>query len=106
MAPEVPAPVGRRRSRTPPRRNEGRNQNGNQGGNNGNGGGKGGNKGGGGPVVKTASTYQGKTICKRYNDNRGSKGKTCPSGDKHVCDVIKDNGQPCGSTKHNRQGHR
>ena len=106
LAPEIPASVGRRRSRTPPRRNEGRNQNGNQGGNNGNGGGKGGNKGGGGSVVKTASTFQGKTICKRYNDNRGCKGKTCPSGDKHVCDVIKDNGQPCGATKHNRQGHR
>ena len=109
LAPEPPAPLGRRRSRTPPReRRSGQEKNGKNGGKNGgNGGGNGGNSGGGGSVVKTAGSYQGKQICKRWNDNRGcSSEKSCPSGGKHVCDVLKPNGQPCGSTKHSRQGHK
>ena len=100
LAPDHPAPVDRRRSRTPPRRT-GQGKNGGQGGNHGNGGGK---NDGGGSAVRTASTYQGKQICKRYNDNRGCKDKKCPN--RHVCDVIRPSGQPCGSTKHKRDQHR
>ena len=56
-------------------------------------------------------TSDGKSICKPFNDNREGRGcafgKKCNSA--HVCDVLVGTGKNqrvCGSTNHNRLGHR
>jgi len=44
-------------------------------------------------------------ICKAWNDTRGCK-RNCPKQHAHICDVVLSNGQLCGSSKHNRLGHK
>ena len=44
----------------------------------------------------TALRKGGRQICKRFNDNKGCRDQQCR--DKHVCDIILSNGQPCGET--------
>ena len=57
-----------------------------------------------------AQHFQGKPICKAFNDGRGcksrGKGKGCPNGGQHVCDVNLPSGKPSGSKNHCRSGHR
>lgn len=56
-----------------------------------------------GPTAK--EDHNGKGLCKPWNDKRGCV-TPCPHGKKHACDVVLGrNGQACGSTAHNRQGH-
>ena len=57
-----------------------------------------------------AQHFGGKEICKAFNDNRGckgrGKGKPCPNGQLHVCDVVLPSGKPCGNKNHSRKGHK
>ena len=71
------------------------------------GGGKGGGKGKGGdrPSLRLATHYEGREICKKWNDGRGCQ-KPCPQGHVHVCNAMLPNGKPCGTTGHTRiAGH-
>ena len=55
----------------------------------------------------TGSSFQGKKICKKWNDNRGcpSGESKCPEKAKHCCDALKPDGKVCGATRHYRAGH-
>ncbi|CAE8593271.1 unnamed protein product, partial [Polarella glacialis] len=51
--------------------------------------------------VRTAVTFQSQELCKKWNDQRGCPGeKEC--GKSHRCDVIKADGNTCGSKSRNR----
>ena len=50
-----------------------------------------------------ATTKDGKTICKWFNDQRGCD-KVCPKGMANVCDVSV-NGRACGAASHSRKTH-
>jgi hypothetical protein len=54
--------------------------------------------------LRTGSTYQNKTVCKAWNDNRGCKSseKDCPQRRLHMCDIQKGDGSICGSRSHTR----
>lgn len=64
-------------------------------------------KPGNGPRAQTANdTASGASICKKWNDSRGCKGKSCPQGKVHCCDVrLALGGRACGSKKHSRGQH-
>ena len=49
-------------------------------------------------------TSKNEPICKKYNDQRSctKDDRQCPERAKHVCDVVKGNGQVCGAWNHNR----
>ena len=52
--------------------------------------------------VRTATTFQSAELCKKWNDQRGCPGeKEC--GKTHRCDVIKADGNTCGSKARNRK---
>ena len=59
---------------------------------------------------KFAQHYQGKQICRAFNDGSNckgkGKGKGCPRNHLHVCDIYLPDGKVCGSKNHNRSGHR
>ncbi len=44
-------------------------------------------------------------ICKKFNDKRGCKGKTCPDGNANVCDVVITGNKVCARSDHNRAQH-
>jgi hypothetical protein len=61
-----------------------------------------------GGLVKTVSALPGgQVICKKFNDPRtcSTRERDCPEGRRHVCDVLKPNGDACGSKTHNRLGN-
>ena len=66
--------------------------------------GKQGQSSGSGKGGKTAQHFQGRAICKSWNDNRGCKDKKCSKA--HVCDALDKNGKPCLSRAHTRAGHK
>ena len=66
--------------------------------------GKQGQSSGGGKSSKTSMHFQGRPICKAWNDQRGCKDKKCNRV--HVCDVLDKDGKPCNSRSHNRSGHK
>eukprot|EP00973_Karenia_brevis_P090827 12404487-Karenia_brevis.AAC.1 len=45
-------------------------------------------------VPKTVTAIGGTDVCKKYNDQRGCKGR-CPNGKLHVCDIILSNNKAC-----------
>ena len=51
---------------------------------------------------RTAQMWNGKPICKQFNDNRGCRDAKCNR--EHRCDFLLPNGQPCGAT-HSRINH-
>jgi hypothetical protein len=52
--------------------------------------------------IRTATTFQSEDLCKKWNDQRGcASEKEC--GKSHRCDIIKADGNTCGSLKHNRK---
>ena len=53
-----------------------------------------------GKKAKTAREHVGRTLCKRWNDNRGCAKADCQ--DLHACDVLLASGKVCASTQHNR----
>ena len=61
-------------------------------------------KGAGKGKFNLVRQYNGKPICKPYNDGRGCA-RTCPQGHAHVCDV-EVNGKACGFSNHCRTTHR
>jgi hypothetical protein len=57
-------------------------------------------------IITVNALTNGKSLCKRWNDQRGctQRERDCPDGKKHACDVRKADGSACGSTQHNRFG--
>ena len=59
---------------------------------------------------KFAQHFKGQQICRAFNDGSNckskGKGKGCPRGELHVCDVVLPSGKVCGNKGHNRSGHR
>ena len=58
--------------------------------------------------LRTANHYAGKEVCKPHNDSRGCSKRAgdCPLKRAHVCDVVKPDGNVCGSTTHTRPNHK
>lgn len=44
----------------------------------------------------------GNEICKAWNDRRGCDKECCPAGKEHICDVLREDGEVCGSFDHTR----
>ena len=57
--------------------------------------------------MTTAQQFNGRNICKAFNDGRGGNRdeRQCPAKGIHVCDVVLPSGKPCGSRSHHRAGH-
>ena len=55
--------------------------------------------------IRTGSTWNGKPLCKRWNDERRCTGRKCPFGHEHRCDVLLQQGSVCASSSHTRLEH-